>query len=321
MKYYDFALSWNSGLKEEFVRCIKTECKFKKLSLLIVTESNVSNIISKLESSKIKIGFLLDNESDYCDKENKFARLSYAVKDCNGYILCDPDDAKQASNKAITHYDLAHAGINVPYTVVVRNWEPENFCLTKGELKRLRMPFIVKPANGFGQKGVVKDCRGSFSEILQARNYSRGDDFLLQKRINPIIIGDKKAWFRVYYLFGEIIPCWWDTDSGAYSHMTLNELNINGFLPLAEITSRIAKITNMEFFTTEIAVTGTNREKLFYAIDYVNDQPELCIRNGKSEYGPVLGVVKHISERIVDIAWRKKYGFGISTSMSIFLNN
>ncbi|MBU4342507.1 MAG: hypothetical protein KKG21_00680, partial [Candidatus Omnitrophica bacterium] len=261
MKSYDFALSWNSGAKEPFVKWVRRECNLRGLQFLLINSLNVSGVIEELEKGRMKIKFLLDNEANYDDKNDQFVRLCYAVKDINGWVICDPDDARQASNKAVTHYDLVRAKIPVPYTIVVRNWEPDDFSLTKEEMKKLGMPFIIKPASGFGQKGVVKNADGSINEIAQARHFNRGDDFLLQEKIEPIIFGDKQGWFRVYFLFGEIIPCWWNTENGGYWHVTLREMYNYRLLQLARITSEIARVANMDFFTTEIAIAGKGKER------------------------------------------------------------
>lgn len=319
MKKYDFALAWNSGHKEQFVKWVKRECLLRNLKFLLVTGNNVSDVISGLENGRIKIRFLLDNEANYDDPKDPFARLSYAVKDIDGYVVCDPDDARQSSNKAIAHYDLSKAKLPVPYTVVVRNWEPDDFALTKEERKRLGTPFIIKPASGFGQKGVVRDASGSIAEIAQARHFNRGDNFLLQEKIQPVFFDGKQGWFRVYFLFGEIIPCWWSTETGRYSHVTLREMYYYRLLPLVRITSEIARITNMEFFTSEIAIKGKGKDRQFVVIDYVNDQPELCVRSEKVGGGPVPEVVQHIAERIVEIAWRMQKGFPIGIYRSIWL--
>lgn len=319
MKQYDFALAWNSGSKESFVKWARRECSLRGLKFLLITEKNVEQTINELERGKLKIRFLLDNEADYDDKKNLFARLCYAVKDIDGHVVCDPDDARQASNKAITHYDLVKAKIPVPHTVVIRNWEPDDYNLTKEESAKLGNPFIIKPASGFGQKGVVKNANGSIVEIAQARHFNRGDDFLLQEKIEPLIISDRPAWFRVYFLFGEIIPCWWNTETGQYIHVALREMYNFRLLQLARITSEIARLTNMDFFSSEIAITGKGKERRFVAIDYVNDQPELCIRSEKGVFGPVPEVIEHIAQRVVEIAWRVLMSRPIGIHRSIWL--
>ena len=121
-------------------------------------------------------------------------------------------------------------------------------------------------------------------------------------------MGDKMAWFRVYYLFGEIIPCWWDTETGKYTHVTLKEFNIYKLLPLARIISEIARITRLEFFSSEIALIKTAKgPRKFVAVDYVNDQPELCVRP-QAINGPLEDVTEHIADRCVEIAYNRIHG-------------
>jgi hypothetical protein len=306
MRKYDFGLIWCSSPEEKFIGWLKRECSWKDFSFILINNDNAQEIIQRLSQQQIKISFLFDDEADYSNPEDVFAKICYLVKDAGDYVLCDPDDAQASSNKAITHYDLLKAKVPVPYTQIVRNWQPDTFSLSKEDIGKLGIPFIIKPAHGFGQKGIIKDSDGSLESIKSAREYNRGDDFLLQKKITPIILNNKKAWFRVYYFFGEIIPCWWDPDTGRYLHVSLREMYKHKLLPLARITSEIARLSNMEFFTTEIAITKRNNKNEYLAIDYVNDQPELCVRAHLNREGPVPEVVEHIAERVVDIAWRMK---------------
>ncbi len=317
MRKYDLSIIWNSASKEKFIKWVRKECALRGLRFLLVNEKNIGEIIQQVEKGTLKLKFLLDNEANYAEPSNSFARLCFAVKDAGGYVVCDPDHARAASNKAIAHYDLFRARVPVPYTVVVRNWEPDDFTITKNELAGLGTPFIIKPATGFGQKGIIKNATGSISEIVQARHFDRGDDFLLQKKIEPIFFGRKQGWFRVYFLFGEIIPCWWNTETGEYVQVTLREMYNLKLLPLVRISSEIARITGMDFFSCEIAITG--KEKQFVAIDYVNDQPHLCIHPDKGGLGPLSEVVHHIALRIAEIAWRVTHDLPLEIYRSIWL--
>ena len=317
MKKYDFALAWNDRTEEKFVAWVKEECTLRNMHFLLITSQNVSQVVEDLERSELSIRFLLDNQADYFTPDDLFARLCYTVKDNNSTVVCDPDHAKNASNKAISHFDLLNAKIPVPYTVVVRNWMPDDFRLTEEELKGLGRPFVIKPATGFGQRGVVKDANGPITEIARARQFNRGDSFLLQEKVEPISFDGKQGWFRVYFLFGEIIPCWWNTETGWYGHVSLREMYTYALLPLARITSEIARIANMDFFSTEIAVTP--KVSRFIVVDYVNDQPDLCILSEKNT-GPVPDVVKHIAERAVETAWKTQRGIPVDRHRSIWLS-
>ncbi len=319
MKKYDFGLTWINSSNERFVLWLKRECKFRHMSMILCSPENIRSTVKDIEQGNLRIKFLLDNEANYTDPIDMFGRLCYAVKDTAGYVLCDPDYARVASNKSVTHYDLIKAGIAVPYTIVVRNWQPDTFQLSSNEKKQLGEEFIIKPATGFGQKGIIKNAKGSISEIVSARNFNRGDNFLLQEKIKPIFLDGNMAWFRVYYLFGEVIPCWWDTETGRYTHVSLNEFSKHKLLPLVKIVSEIARITRLEFFTSEIAIAKMeNGSRKFVAIDYVNDQPELCVRP-QAINGPLEDVTEHIAARCVEIAYNHIHELNVSYFRQITL--
>lgn len=319
MKRYDIGLIFNSSPDEKFVGWVRRECALRRFKFILINEKNAREVLDKINKAKLQISFLLDNEADYARADDVFAKICYGVKDHKGYVLCDPDDAKAAANKAIAHYDLEAAGVPVPYTVVIRNWQPDTYKISRREQKALGKPFIIKPATGFGQKGVVREADASLKTIATARDFNRGDDFLLQEKIVPAVFDNREAWFRVYYLFGEIIPCWWDTKTGRYIHVSLHEVYKFKLLPLARITSRIAKLTNMEFFASEIAARKKKNRYEFLAIDYVNDQPELCVRAHLGREGPVPDIVEHIAEKVVDIAFRKSKSVFKAIHRSIWL--
>ena len=143
MKSYDFAINWSGTLEENFVKFLKAACSAKKLSFLWISDENVKDIVRKLESHKLKIKTLLDTQATYNKQGDPYARICYAVKDSGGVVVNDPDRAKVAVDKAVIHYELVNAGIVVPYTVVVRNWEPNNFKLTETEKRQLGTPFVI----------------------------------------------------------------------------------------------------------------------------------------------------------------------------------
>ena len=147
MEKYDFGLGWSEN-KENFIDFLETACKEKKLSFLWVSDINIKDVLKKLENGRLRIKVLLDTEATYNKEKDIYARLCYAAKDAGGAVINYPDRTKLAVDKSAMHYELINAGINVPYSVVVRNWEPGNFRLTDEERRRLGAPFIIKPALG-----------------------------------------------------------------------------------------------------------------------------------------------------------------------------
>ncbi len=318
MLRYDLGFIFVGDKKESLLKWLKEECRFRGLKFIWINEKNAPDILQKIQGHKVRIGLLVDNESNYYNPEDIYMKICYAVKDVGGVVVDDPDDARASADKSVTHFDLVEAGLPVPYTVVVRNWQPDDFSLSKDQLKKLGIPFVIKPARGFGQHGVIRDALGDITQIAEARHFSRGDNFLLQEKISPIMLGEWPAWFRVYYLFGEIIPCFWHPQLGHYRHVTLREMYQHRLLPLARYVSEIARLVNMKFFSSEIAIAGQGKERRFVIIDYVNDQCELCVRPTKIG-GPVPEVVHHIAETFAEYAWMQKFGKKPIVHRSIWL--
>ena len=302
MKIYDFAIDWPERLTNDdfFINALKAECKRRRLSFIFIGKGALKSYTEGVKKGNIRIKFYLDMASETFVPKDKFNRFAYCLKDSGTKVVADPDDVREAADKSITHFDLLTAKIRVPYTVVIRNWAPTKR-LSFHERRRLGLPFVIKPALGYGQKGVkIINRRRPLKDMAQARRFDRGDNFLLQEFIQPAELGGLSAWFRVYHLFGEIIPCWWDPRTHANRQVTLREMHEYQLLPLVRIASEIAHLTHIEWFSCEIALSRKSRK--FVTIDYMNDQ---CAIYPKSRHkdGMADDLIMHIAERMVDKAW------------------
>ena len=319
MKRKDFAISWFYDKKNEdifFIEVLKKECKARGMSFMLVDEANVRQSIKKLKEGKLKFKFLLDMVSELTDPKDHFAMLSYAAKDTGTKVINDPDYAKAAADKSITHFDLLKVGIAVPYTVILRTWEPAKR-ISGREKRKLGSSFVIKPALGYGWRGVKIGAKGTLDEISKAKKISRGENLLLQKNIKPVIIEGRIAWFRVFHVFGEIIPCWWNTGTGHYEHVTLRKMHKHRLRSLTVIVSEIAKLKNIEWFSTEITITLKGKKRWFVVIDYVNDQCDLKSQS-MCRAGVPDNLIEHIAYKIVENAWLHKRGKYKTGYRSIF---
>ena len=90
------------------------------------------------------------------------------------------------------------------------------------------------------------------------------------------MLDGKRAWFRSFWAFGRPIPVWWDDQTHLYEELKKEEMEYFGLKKLYEITRKIAKITGLDFFSTEIVFTSDNK---FVVIDYVNDQCDMRLKS------------------------------------------
>jgi len=299
----DLCIGWGPWPGDTFLDLLRKHCAIRRLRCLVCRGENVRSVIRGVEAGRLRVLTCLDLEADFEDPDDLYARLCYAAKDSGAFLINEPDAAKAAQNKAVVHYNFVRAGIPVPYTVVVRNWEPADFRLTRRERTRLGRPFIIKPARGYGKQGVVRVDRGSVREIARARRYDRGDDFLLQQLVEPVWFGHRMGWFRVFYVLGEVIPCWWDTVTEHYESVTPEEVHTCRLAPLLQIARGIAESSGMTFFATEVAAVGSRSRPRFADIDYINHPCDLSVRS-ETHCGVPDAVVEHIAERLAEAAWR-----------------
>ena len=299
----DLCIGWGPFPDEPFVHFIRRHCELRRLRSVVCRDDNIQPLIRNVEKGRRRIGLYLDAQADYEDTSDPYSRLGFAAKDGGSFVVNEPEHTKRSVNKAVIHYDLVRADIPVPYTVVVRNWEPGKFALTPQERRKLGRPFIIKPARGYGKQGVARVEGGTLREIARARRFDRGDDFLLQKLIEPTWCGARRAWFRAYVVLGQVILCWWDNVTQHYAGVTSRQFEEYELAPLCRIVLKIARMTHMNFFSSEIAARGTGARRRFTLIDYVNDQCDMTMQS-HSHCGLPDDIVQHIAQRFVDAAWR-----------------
>ncbi len=307
MEKIDFAIGWPDAREPDdlFTNTLEEECRARRMRFLCVDEKNIMRCAEELKKGDLHISFYLDMASETFDVDHPFTKFVYAVKDAGGRVVDDPDRVKAAADKSITHFNLVSAKVPVPATVVIRHWEPSRQ-LGSEDWGKLGSPFVIKPALGYGQKGVKIVEKGKpLKEIAEARKFSPGDNFLLQEFVEPLELAGRPAWFRVYQLFGEIIPCWWNPATHVYSQVTMREMDDLRLVPLIRIASEIGRVTRVDWFSCEIAVNAKNRK--FVVIDYMNDQ---CAIYPKSEHvdGVPDDLVVLIAQRLIEKAWRQKRG-------------
>lgn len=301
MEIFDFGVGFpviDKG-NDFFINCLRAECDARGMKFIFIDAASLDSLTAGIKNGTFKLKFYLDMASETFIPGDAYLTFNYLLKDAGTRIVADPDAVKTAADKSVTHFDLMRAGISVPFTVMIRSGAPPRE-LTDEEKGKLGHPIIVKPALGYGQRGVKLTTYEALREaIAEARTVHMGDTVLVQEFIEPRDIGGSPAWFRLFHTFGEITPCWWDPHAHTYRELPLREVYEHKLLPMIEITAEIARITRIEFFSCEVAIHKKNNE--FVAIDYMNDQ---CWVNpqSKSADGIPDDVIAHIAEQIVEKA-------------------
>jgi hypothetical protein len=274
MEIFDLAIAFVWEYDDDFVSLIELALQKEDLTTFIVKEHNIKEVTSKVRDRKLFFRFYLDRASD---ADPAFEELAKILTRKKTVIINPYKKVLHAIDKASMHLEFINAGLNVPYSIIIPpHSELEEIRLTIEDLSILGRPFIIKPCNTTGGGiGVVTGAE-TLREILEERINNLNDKYLIQEKIYPSILDGRRAWFRCFWAFGKPIAVWWDDLTHIYEELTEGEMENFGLKKLLQKTRTIAKVTDLDFFSTEIVLNDKN---LFVVIDYVNDQCDMRIKS------------------------------------------
>ena len=298
---YDVAVAWNWEYDRGFILLLREIFHLNNLSVLEICTDNVEEIFAQFKQGKLQFRYFLDRASDEDDAFQPLARYVLQQFRTNEGTSVRPINLRDlqlcAADKATMHLEFLSHAIDVPYTIIISPYNhKQEVELSITELAKLGRPFIIKPANTTGGGiGVVMGAE-TLKEIIEARQFHKNDKYLLQETIQPATCASHRTWFRVFYAFGDIIPCWWDDSTHIYSLLHEDEERQLDIERLKNTTKTIHTICQLEFFSTELVFTT---DKRCVAVDYVN---EMCDMRLQSQFfdGVPDPVVRRIVSRMME---------------------
>lgn len=288
---YDLCFAWNWKYDQDFATLLEKACQSRGISLLKLVPENIETLTRALQNGELHFSAYYDRASDADSRFTAFAEWSsrQPVLFVNNFLK-----AQAAQNKASCHLRLISAGLYAPYTIILPPYR-ERPDIPPNDLSPLGPRFTIKPAHGGGGEGVVVDAN-CWEQACLARQQFPEDHYLLQTYIEPQVIHGKTAWFRVLFCAGKVYLCWWDTVTHIYSPVSSEEEAQYQLEPLYAITEAIARICQIEIFSTEIARTENGT---FVVVDYVNDPLDLRLQSHAVDGIPD-SIVNDIAGRLAD---------------------
>lgn len=278
-----------------FIHRIQQHCAEARLNFFLIEPLWVEHFHHHLEHGRVWPRVLLNMHSEHHQPDDIYHRLVNLAAARNTQVIDPPDLARAAFDKARLHPRLVGAGIHVPWTLVVPRNRPAGWKLSDEEREAIGSPFIIKPAMGYGRKGLVLDATGE-ADLERSINLWPDDHYLLQRRVIPREHHGEPVYFRAYFVFGSVWVCWWNCYNDRYR--LLSEAD-RAELPVTEIEGilrRIASLTGMNFFSSEIA---QEEDGQLVVIDYVNDQCHLLSQSADPKLGVPDQLVSDIARQIV----------------------
>jgi glutathione synthase/RimK-type ligase-like ATP-grasp enzyme len=291
MQIFDLAVSYTWKYDIEFITLIEEIFQKSGLKTFIVYKNNINEVVSLLRQKKLLFKAYLDRASDE-DPEFEIITKLLIRKRC--YLINPHKKTKKATDKSYFHKKLLRKNFSLPKTFILESFDrKKELHLTDDNLKELKRPFIIKPAifSGGGQ-GVVKDAT-SIEQIQTERMKGHSEKYLVQEKIHPIKVDHKRAWFRIFWAFGKVIPTWWDDNTHIYHTLTKEQIAKYKLQQLIKITQRLARVANIDYFSTEIALAKNHQ---FILIDYINDQCDMRLQSLHVDGVPDVVVTQFIEQ-------------------------
>lgn len=274
MTTYDLALAYVWEYDIDFINLVEKKFQQAGLSTFVISEYNIDEVLEMVLKRKLHFHFFLDRAWDVDERYENLGRVLTRRK---GIVFNPYKKVLHAIDKASMHLEFITAGLHVPYSIIIPpHSESEDLFISVEDLSKLGRPFIIKPCNTTGGGVGVVTGAETLKEILDERVTNSDDKYLLQEKIYPKMFDGRRAWFRSFWAFGKAIPVWWDDQTHLYEQILPEHFKNFRLTNLRRITKKIAELTSLDFFSTEIVLTEDDR---FLLIDYVNDQCDMRIKS------------------------------------------
>ena len=281
MLKFDLAISYKWVYDEELVQLIEDIFHSHGSTTFLIRNYNIDEVIDRVNRKELQFKAYLDRASD---EDRAFEPISKLLQRQHCYLINPHNKVLKATDKSTMHKRLMKKKFRLPDThLVPRYSQTQQLKLNEYDLTQLGSPFVIKPAvNSGGGEGVIRNAV-SLQQIINERITHPNEKFLIQEKIKPRFFAGRRAWFRVLWAFNKAIPIWWDDQTHIYNIVTKKEIARFNLLPLSRITSKLARITKLDYFSTEIAVT---KDHNFVMIDYVNDQCDMRLKSNHPDGVP-----------------------------------
>ncbi len=294
-RIYDLVMTHKLDADDFFIHQVQRLCAEAGLNFFLIEPLWVELFHEQLQQGRVWPRVLLNMHSEHHQPEDIFHRLINLAAARNTQVIDPPDRARAAFDKARLHPQLVGAGIRVPWTLVVPRERPADWKLSVEEHAALGTPFIIKPAMGYGRKGLVLDATDE-ADLERSIAAWSDENYLLQRRIVPRERNGEPVYFRAYFVFGSVWVTWWNCYNDRYRLVTEAERSELGLERVEELSRGIAALTGMNFFSSEVALAEDGE---FVVIDYVNDQCHLLSQSASPQLGVPDELVAAIARKLV----------------------
>lgn len=300
MQKFSLAIAYKWKYDKDLIDLIEQIFQARGSTTYIVHQYNVHETLNKVSNNELFFEYYLDRASD---EDELFEPLAQLITSKDTIVINPYSIVEESVDKVKTYKKLKRTELNFPTTYILPPYlQKPNYKISKSRLEKIGLPFVVKPSYYTGGGDGVYENVYSYEEIQKIRQELPDDHYLIQKKVDTVDLDFGRAWLRVFYLLGEIIPVWWDDKTHIYREITNQEYLDFEVEEIVESTKKIAAITKMDYFSSEFTI---NSDDEFVAIDFVNDQCDFRFKS-KHPDGVPDRIVRDFAEKLFETVVTKK---------------
>jgi hypothetical protein len=315
---YELAFNWAANRPTPFTDAVTESARRHRIAVLSVGRGEVDAVRRRVERSRIGIGVFLNTQAEGISLESPSMRLARVLKARGALVVEDPDDAAVYADRALQLEYLQRAGLPVPQHLVLERGPSGGPAISATSRTALGRTWAAVAARGLNRRAAVVSTAQHVWPALARAGFKRGQKVLVYRHQEPMFEGDMELRFRIWYLFGRIIPSWRRRDRSHFQRLTLDDLRHEAVARMIAMVRQCAEITGLDWFMTELMVTGSARRKKVLVLEPPNALAGL---------GPGVGVLSETSreilrlaaQRLVEVAWRRARGLPLSDGTGVWL--
>jgi len=292
----DMPLTYDWPYDKPFLGLLAQALRAVGRSHVTVNPQSVADTFERLQRGDFTARAFLDRA---VDTDLAFEPLE-AWAEAHVPLLLNPAaDRRRVWKKSNVRWEFIRAGLHTPHTIVIPAWSRQPVLDPLSDLAPSGATFAIKPdLGGGGGWGVTLGAR-SWARVEQTRRDMPDDGLLLKELVEPELVDGRRAWFRVFYTCGAIVPCWWDDRTRLFGNWIGEEPRRRWDLDrLWEVGAGIARL---QAFSTEVARLADGR---WIVVDYVNDPTDLRLLSHAREGMPI-ETAQRIAEAIAGFVARQ----------------
>lgn len=315
---YELGFNWGGRKDNIFIQEIARAARRYRIRWVCVPKLHSARLRRGVEQGRVKIGVFLNTQADGVNLASPAMLLCRTLKEHNTLVIEDPDDIKTYADKGLQLSYLQRAGLPVPKHYVIEDWKSNKRPTNIARNITLDSKWVARSAIGMNRQLFIISRAKSMTRALVKAGFKPGNRILIHRNYAPLIEGNRELRFRVWYLFGHVIPCWYQKGAPVPEILRTNDISFPLFCRLVNLMREIAEITLLDWFVTELVVSKEHKKK-----ELIIREPANAIAGigpGNKPLGSVPpGILRIAARRIVEVAWRYARGLPLSEGITIEL--